>query len=168
LRAVGAAQNISPSRWHQVRPGRAEIASPDCECPGIILPENALANDGNTKPPVFSARRSSTEFQGRYDCGAKDGAFAIVGVGQHRRRRIAMRYDHDVIVVSRLPWLSLATTPCGVRWIEVAAQPTAKLIPERGRRFLGVALATAVHRAPDRAIVSQQAMVVEGDEVSTR
>jgi hypothetical protein len=35
----------------QVRPGHAEIASPDCECLGIILPENAPANDGNTESP---------------------------------------------------------------------------------------------------------------------
>ena len=38
----------------QVRPGRAKVISPGDECLGIILLENALANDGNTKPPVFA------------------------------------------------------------------------------------------------------------------
>src|ERR1700682_2600731 len=34
----------------QVRPGGAEVISPGRECLGIILPENALANNGNTEP----------------------------------------------------------------------------------------------------------------------
>src|SRR6186713_685379 len=33
----------------QVGPGRSEIASPDRKRPGIILPENALADDGNAE-----------------------------------------------------------------------------------------------------------------------
>src|SRR5260370_37320200 len=41
---------VVESEWHQVRPGRAEIISPGRERLGIILPENALANDGNAEP----------------------------------------------------------------------------------------------------------------------
>src|SRR6266581_1060384 len=35
---------VVEARRHQVRPGRPEIASPDRECLGIILPENAFAD----------------------------------------------------------------------------------------------------------------------------
>ena len=35
---------------------------------------------------------------GRIADGAENGAFAIVGVGQHRQRLIAVRGDHDVVV----------------------------------------------------------------------
>ena len=35
---------------HQIRPGRAEIISPDRKRLGIILPENAFADDGNAEP----------------------------------------------------------------------------------------------------------------------
>src|SRR5437588_5959075 len=45
-----APEAVVEARRHQVRPGRAEIASPDRERLGIILPENALADDGNAEP----------------------------------------------------------------------------------------------------------------------
>src|SRR5688572_23667731 len=38
---------IIEARRRQGGPGRAEIASPDRKRPGIILPENALADNGN-------------------------------------------------------------------------------------------------------------------------
>src|SRR5258707_15228836 len=44
------AETVIEARRYQMRPGRAEIASPDRECLGIILPENAFADDGNTEP----------------------------------------------------------------------------------------------------------------------
>src|ERR1700716_2416327 len=44
------AETVIEARRHQMRPGRAEIASPDRERLGIILPENAFADDGNAEP----------------------------------------------------------------------------------------------------------------------
>src|SRR5438128_2628361 len=43
-------ESVVKAGWHQMRPGGAEIASPDRQRLGIILPENAFADDGNTEP----------------------------------------------------------------------------------------------------------------------
>src|SRR6478752_1492141 len=45
-----APKTVVEARRRQVRPGRAEIASPDRERLGIILPENAFADNGNAEP----------------------------------------------------------------------------------------------------------------------
>src|SRR5215218_35011 len=42
-------ETVIEARWRQVGPGRAEIASPDRKRPGIILPENALADNGDAE-----------------------------------------------------------------------------------------------------------------------
>ena len=48
-----------------------------------------------------------------------------VGIDSIVERLVAVRGDHDMIVGRLLlPWLSWTTTPCGVRSIEVTAQPS--------------------------------------------
>jgi hypothetical protein len=47
---IPTSEPVVESERHQVRPGRAEIVPPSRERLGIILPENAFANDGNAEP----------------------------------------------------------------------------------------------------------------------
>src|SRR6476660_3667960 len=61
-----APEAVVKTRRHQVRPGRTEIVSPDHERPGIILPENALADDGNTEP---LAKRLEDLGRGQHSAG---------------------------------------------------------------------------------------------------
>jgi len=93
--------------------------------------------------------------------GAENGALAIVGVGQHRQCLIAVRCDHDVIVgiAAAVTVIDDDTARRPFDRRHGAAEP--KLIPECRRQFLHVAPAAALHGAPDRAIILQQAVVAE-------
>jgi hypothetical protein len=101
--------------------------------------------------------------------GAKNGAFAIVGVGQHLQRLIGVRRDHDMVidVASAMTVVDDHALRCPFDRSHGAAQP--KLIPVGRRQFLDIAPAAALYGAPDRAIILQQAMIVEEcDEVLGR
>src|ERR1700738_5138766 len=67
----------------EVRPGRAKVISPGDECLGIILPENALANDGNAEP---LAQRFQHLRRGQHSTGKNVALdeidFAAVGLEQ--------------------------------------------------------------------------------------
>ena len=55
---------------------------------------------------------------------AENGALAFVGIRQHRESLIAVRGDHDVVVGVAVAMTVADDTPCGVRSIEVTAQPS--------------------------------------------
>jgi hypothetical protein len=56
--------------------------------------------------------------------GVENGAFAIVGIGQHRQRLVAVGGDHDVIVCLAAAVAVVDDDAVGVRSIDVAAQPS--------------------------------------------
>jgi hypothetical protein len=123
-------------------------------------------------PPAFRHQSDVTmEVDGiwRVADGAENGAFAMVGVGKHRQRLVAVRCDHDVVVniASAVTIVDDYAMRSAFDRGHGAAQP--EPIPKGCRQFLDIASASALYGAPCRAIILQQAMIAEEcDEVLGR
>ena len=85
---------------------------------------------------------------------------------EHGQRLVAVRCDHDVVVgiVLAVTVMNHDAARRAFDRGDRAAEP--QLIAECRRQFFDIALAAALHRPPDRAVILQQAMIAEeGDKI---
>ena len=98
--------------------------------------------------------------------GAENGALVHIGIAEHVERLVAVGGDDDVIV-GRLLAVAVMDDDAVRRPLDRGdGAAESELVAEGGGQFLDVVLAAALHRAPDRTVILQQAMVrEEGNEI---
>ncbi len=98
---------------------------------------------------------------GRIADRAQNGTLALVRIRQHRQRLIAVRSDDDMVVAAGVAVAVVDEDAMGSALDRGDGAAELDLVAEVSGQFLDIALAAALHRAPDRTVMLQQAMVGE-------